>query len=614
MSDSATFILRLIDKVSGPSKNAEKALGRFRDAAGKLREANGRFVGSGAGGGGGKGGGGLGGIGDFVKGNLIAGAIEKGLELMKDFAVETARATGELVAFGQNSRFAFDQLAKRGATGPKLFEHARDLAVRFGLDVEQTTHQYANFLKLQFNPKEADKMVRMGADLRALGASAEDVQGVFLALGQIKGKGRFQGEEMLQLAERGVSTVLVQEEIGRALGGKSTVEVQKLQQQGKISADVALGAIESAIKRKLQETELGDAGARFADKTLSGMLGRFKALGTDTGVSLVEKMAAPLTGLASQGLDRLQGFIDSPQGAQTVDRIATALGKAAEFAGDFIGAFGSGFGDTFKAIGASIGPVIGTFAGGEGRSASDTLKSIGTHVGELAAFALGAGAAFVALGAGVVADIDLVVSAVGRGADWVIGKVGDVILWWDNLGAKIDAMGPTFGDKALGIGKAIIDGLVNGITSFASLAWDAVGGLASGLVDRIKGKLGIHSPSTVFADIGMYTGQGFALGIGQSEGLVASAGVGLAEAHLGAFASTTSGASSFGPAMYGPPASSLGYGFDTMQAPRSASALPPITVEVHVEAGRDAEETGEIVGTAVERRLEAWFRRLEMET
>ena len=62
----------------------------------------------------------------------------------------------------------------------------------------------------------------------------------------------------------------------------------------------------------------------------------------------------------------------------------------------------------------------------------------------------------------------------------------------------------------LDVGKSIVEGLWSGISSMASWVTDKVKGFASGIVDGIKGFLGIHSPSTVFAEIG----DNMALGVG----------------------------------------------------------------------------------------------------
>ena len=52
------------------------------------------------------------------------------------------------------------------------------------------------------------------------------------------------------------------------------------------------------------------------------------------------------------------------------------------------------------------------------------------------------------------------------------------------------------------IPKYIISGLINGLKNGAKMAWDAIIDLGTGLIDKIKDVLGIHSPSTVFFAIG----------------------------------------------------------------------------------------------------------------
>ena len=60
------------------------------------------------------------------------------------------------------------------------------------------------------------------------------------------------------------------------------------------------------------------------------------------------------------------------------------------------------------------------------------------------------------------------------------------------------------------VGKNIVRGLWEGIKAMASWIGDKVSGFVGGLVDGVKGVLGIHSPSRVFAGIG----QNMALGLG----------------------------------------------------------------------------------------------------
>ena len=61
------------------------------------------------------------------------------------------------------------------------------------------------------------------------------------------------------------------------------------------------------------------------------------------------------------------------------------------------------------------------------------------------------------------------------------------------------------------VGKNIVLGLWEGIKAMASWIGEKISGFVGGLVDGVKGVLGIHSPSRVFAGIG----QNMALGLGQ---------------------------------------------------------------------------------------------------
>lgn len=66
------------------------------------------------------------------------------------------------------------------------------------------------------------------------------------------------------------------------------------------------------------------------------------------------------------------------------------------------------------------------------------------------------------------------------------------------------------------IGKNIIDGLINGLKSMVSNLGNAVVNIAKGVADSFKSTLGIHSPSTLFMEYGIYTGEGYAIGIDKS--------------------------------------------------------------------------------------------------
>ncbi|TPT13143.1 phage tail tape measure protein [Acinetobacter baumannii] len=73
--------------------------------------------------------------------------------------------------------------------------------------------------------------------------------------------------------------------------------------------------------------------------------------------------------------------------------------------------------------------------------------------------------------------------------------------------------------KFTGFGAMILTGLKNGILSKIGEVKTALSGAVTGVIEKARNLLGIHSPSRVFMGIGDYTMQGMALGISQNNNL-----------------------------------------------------------------------------------------------
>lgn len=63
------------------------------------------------------------------------------------------------------------------------------------------------------------------------------------------------------------------------------------------------------------------------------------------------------------------------------------------------------------------------------------------------------------------------------------------------------------------IGKNLIQGLIDGVNNMIETAKNAVANVGDAVIDKVKNVLGIHSPSTKFAEIGGYIVMGLANGI-----------------------------------------------------------------------------------------------------
>lgn len=70
-----------------------------------------------------------------------------------------------------------------------------------------------------------------------------------------------------------------------------------------------------------------------------------------------------------------------------------------------------------------------------------------------------------------------------------------------------------FGDWLYNAGIDAIQGMINGIGAMGNYLWESLQNIVSDAVDGVLSFLGIHSPSTLFRDIGRNTGKGLILGI-----------------------------------------------------------------------------------------------------
>ena len=92
-------------------------------------------------------------------------------------------------------------------------------------------------------------------------------------------------------------------------------------------------------------------------------------------------------------------------------------------------------------------------------------------------------------------------------------KVGDVVSAISSIISTCKEGLANIGSEFVSIGSNIISGLVSGIKSGISSVGSAISDVVSSAVSKAKKALGIHSPSRVFAEIGMYSDEGLAKGL-----------------------------------------------------------------------------------------------------
>lgn len=211
------------------------------------------------------------------------------------------------------------------------------------------------------------------------------------------------------------------------------------------------------------------------------------AVGGDWGQALTSGIAAVLD------------FMGSDFGKTVLDTVGPMLATAGKKLSGTLAATLGGVvseGGLLATIGTKLAGLAATIGGEGGLVATIGAKlaalaaSIGPH-GLLIAAVVAAGAVVITL---LVKNWDKVKNFFGRALDWL-----------RNLFSKF-----------VEVGKNLVKGLWEGITGAAKAVGDGIKKLGTNIVNGVKSFFGIHSPSTVMAQLGEYMSLGFANGIADS--------------------------------------------------------------------------------------------------
>ena len=211
------------------------------------------------------------------------------------------------------------------------------------------------------------------------------------------------------------------------------------------------------------------------------------AVGGDWGQALTSGIAAVLD------------FMGSDFGKTVLDTVGPMLANAGTKLSGLLSTTLGGVvseGGLLATIGTKLAGLAATIGGEGGLVATIGAKlaalaaSIGPH-GLLIAAVVAAGAVVITL---LVKNWDKVKAFFGKALDWL-----------RNLFSKF-----------VEVGKNLVKGLWEGITGAAKAVGDGIKNLGTNLVNGVKSFFGIHSPSTVMAQLGEYMSLGFANGIADS--------------------------------------------------------------------------------------------------
>lgn len=249
------------------------------------------------------------------------------------FAIQVGQVAGEF------ERIA---VALKATTGED-YERASKFVEEYAKKVVFSQQEIAgSLLKLRnFGFSQADAETALPAlidQVSKLGGTYEDLDGIILAVGQAWAKQKLQGEEILQLVERGVPVW----DLLAKVTGKSVTEIQKLSESGKLGRDV--------IRDLLVEIGKGASGAA------AGQLNTYNGLVSQ----LTKAWSALLVEIGDSGVfDRLKNilrglidFLGRPETIGIFTRFAEvgvlALEKVSEGVQNLLLVFGGRAADTLE--------------------------------------------------------------------------------------------------------------------------------------------------------------------------------------------------------------------------------------------------------------------------
>ena len=193
-----------------------------------------------------------------------------------------------------------------------------DFARTSPFTMESSLQGAQNLMAMGFAARDVIPWLKtIGNVSAALGGSSDTYFRIAYALGQIQARGKLAGQEILQLANAGVNVNQVFEVMSQQTG-KSVAELKKMQEQGKITADMFLRAF-----REWSETRFGDALANQAN-TFSGALSNLK----DTLEITVGDALSPFFDFVKRIVVGLTDLVNSPGFSRFGETVKSAMTMA----------------------------------------------------------------------------------------------------------------------------------------------------------------------------------------------------------------------------------------------------------------------------------------------
>ena len=181
----------------------------------------------------------LGTVGSMVRMSVVGTLVYSAITAITQAVTDSIGALGSYMSKMEQNQIAFESFLGSAGAARVFQQDLVKLAADTPFELPQLTQASKKMLAFGFAARDiVPMMTAVGDAVSGLGGSALMIDRVTIALGQMKAKGRVQGDELLQLAEAGIPAYqILQEKLN--LTGK---QVANIGREG-IKADVAIKAL-----------------------------------------------------------------------------------------------------------------------------------------------------------------------------------------------------------------------------------------------------------------------------------------------------------------------------------------------------------------------------------
>lgn len=410
---------------------------------------------------------------DSAAKNALSGFGSFAASVFKSLAIAVGVAGGAVIkmAFDFNSLkeqslIAFETLLGSGQKAQQMFTNLQKFAASTPFELPGLVDNARQLLGVGVaGDKVIPTLQALGDTAGALGINQEHFNNILLATTQAMGKGKLQGEELMQMVENGIP---VWQLLAKATG-KPIPELQKMSSEGKLLAADVLPKLFAQMEK--------DYGGSMA-KQATTLIGVWSSLKDNTKI-LAGTALAPLFELVKSGVGTLGNFAQSQAGQDFAKNFASGLQDGITAGKRFVDFVKNNFGDDirnfFDKAKVSAGHLWDTFKG----DGIPIIKDLGSTLAKILPSLVSLGSALGGIIKPALEALRIVFDAVAANAGNFANLIGTAATVAGSIaGPAIQLFG-----TALKVVATIIGDLLNFVGdlsgAFGGLAGVVLGGLAA---------------------------------------------------------------------------------------------------------------------------------------